>query len=98
MSGAFLNDQKNEETNSEPPSEVTCEGTLHLEKTWRMNKLASIRAVMVSTVRMKIDYLESLSTIMRMELYLEDRGNFLMKSMEMEFQGYSGTRSCLRSP
>ena len=97
MSGAFLNDQKNEETNSEPPSEVTCEGTLHLEKTWRMNKLASIRAVMVSTVRMKIDCFESLLTIMRMVSYPEGRGSFSIKSMEIEFQGCLGTGSCLRS-
>ena len=67
MHNAFLSDWKKEETNSEPLLEVTCEGTLCLEKTWRMNNLASIRAVTVSTVGMKIDRLESLSTIMRME-------------------------------
>ena len=68
MSNMFLSDQKNKEMNSEPLLEVTCEGIPCLEKTWRMNNLASIRAVMVSTVRMKINCLESLSTMMRMGL------------------------------
>jgi len=61
-----------------------------------MKNLASIGAMMVSTVRMKIDCFESLLTIMRMVSYPEDGSNFSMKSMEMEFQGYLGTRSCLR--
>ena len=84
--------------NSEPLSEVMCEGTPCLEKMWRMTNLASIGAVMVSIFGMKIDCLESQLTIMRMVLCLEDRGSFLMKSMEMEFQGCLGTGSCLRSP
>ena len=83
--------------NSEPLSEVMCEGTPCLEKMWRTNSLASIGAVIVSIVRMKIDCLESQLTITRMVSYPEDRGSFSMKSMEMEFQGHSGTGSCLRS-
>ena len=59
MSSAFPRDWKNEETNSDPQLEVTCDGTPCLEKTWRMNNLASIGAVMVSTVEMKTDCLES---------------------------------------
>jgi len=66
MSSASPSDRKNEETNSEPLSEVTCEGTPCLEKTWRMNSLASIGAVIVSMVGMKNDCLESRSTITRM--------------------------------
>ena len=68
MSSAFLSDRKNEEMNSEPLSEVTCEGTPCLEKTWRMNSLASIGAVIMSMVGMKIDCLESQLTITRMVL------------------------------
>ena len=98
ISSAFPSDWKNEEMNSEPLSEVTCEGTPCLEKMWRMNNLASIGAVIMSMVRMKIDCLESRSTITRMVLCLEDGGSFSMKPMEMEFQGCSGTGSCLRSP
>ena len=65
MSSAFPSDWKKEEMNSEPVLEVMCEGTPCegtpcLEKMWKMNSLASIRAVMVSMVRMKIDCLESL--------------------------------------
>ena len=63
-----------------------------------MNNLASIGAVIVSMVRMKIDCLESQLTIMRMVSYLEDGGTFSMKSMEIEFQGHLGIRCCLRSP
>ena len=66
MSSAFPSDWKNEEKNSDPLLEVTCEGTLCLEKMWRMNSLARIGAVIVSMVGMKIDCLESQSTIMRM--------------------------------
>ena len=47
MSTAFPGDWKNEEMNSEPLLEIVCEGTPSLEKTWRMNNLASISAVMV---------------------------------------------------
>jgi len=61
-----------------------------------MNNLASIEAVMVSIVGMKIDCLESQSTMTRMVLYPEDGGSFLMKSMEI--QRCLGTRNCLRSP
>ena len=76
MSSAFPSDRKNKEMNSEPLSEVTCEGTLCLEKTWRTNSLASIGAVIVSMVGMKIDCLESRSIMMRMVSYPEDRGSF----------------------
>ena len=85
MSSTFLSEWKNEETNSKPLSEVMCERTPCLEKTWRMNNLVSIRVVMVSTVGIKIDCLESLSTITRIVSYPEDRGSFSIKSMEIEF-------------
>ena len=47
MSNDFPSDWKKEETISEPLLEVTCEGTLCLEKTWRMNDLVSIGAVII---------------------------------------------------
>ena len=66
MSKAFLNVQKNDDTNSEPQSEVTCNGTLCFEKTWSTNSWANIGAVMVSIVRTNMDCLVSQSTMMRM--------------------------------
>ena len=78
--------------------EVTCEGTPCLEKTWRMNSLASMGDVMVSTVGIKIDYLVRRSMMTSIVLEPSDIGSFSMKSMDIEFQGLSGTGSCLRSP
>ena len=95
---AFPNVRKNDDMNSEPRSEVTCEGTPCFEKTWSTNSWASMGAVIVSTVRTNMDCLVSRSTMMRMVLYPEDGGSFSMKSMEMEFQGNSGTGSYLSSP
>ena len=83
--------------NSVPWSEVTCEGTLCLEKTWRMNSLASMGDVMVSTVGIKIDCLVRWSMMTSIVLELSDIGSFSMKSMDIEFQGLSGIGSCLRS-
>ena len=42
MSRTFLSEWKKAKTNSEPQSEVMCEGTPCLEKTWRTNNLANI--------------------------------------------------------
>ena len=89
MSRTFPSEQKKAKTNSEPRSEVTCEGTPCLEKTWRM---------MVSKVGIKIDCLVRQSTITSIVLEPSDMGNFSMKSMDIEFQGLSGIRSCFRSP
>ena len=52
-------------------------------------------AMMVLTVGTNMDCLVSQSTMTRMVSCLEDGGSFLIKSMEMEFQGNSGTGSCL---
>ena len=62
------------------------------------NSWASMGAVMVSTVGTNMDCLVSQSTMMRIMLCPEDGGSFSMKSMEMEFQGNSGTGSCLSNP
>ena len=63
-----------------------------------MKSLASLVEVMVSCVRMKMFCVDSQSTMTRMVSKLEDGGSFLMKSMEMEFQGHSRIGSCFRSP
>ena len=60
--------------------------------------LARLVEVMVSCVGMKMLCFDSQSTMTRIVSKLEDRGSFLMKSMEMEFQGCSGIGSCFRSP
>ena len=41
--------------------------------------------------------LESLSTMTRMAVNSEELGSCSMKSIEMEFYGFSGTGSCLSS-
>ena len=69
-----------------------------LEKTWRMNNLANIGDVMVSTVGIKINCLVRRSTITSIVLEPSDMGNFSMKSMDIEFHGLSGIGSCFRSP
>ena len=81
-----------------PWSEVIYEGTPCLEKTWRMNSLASMGDVMVSTVGIKIDCLVRRSMMTSIVSEPLDIGSFLMKSMDIEFQGLSGIGSCLRSP
>ena len=69
-----------------------------LEKTWRTNSLANIGDVMVSTVRIKIDCLVRRSMMTNIMSELLDKGNFSMKSMDMEFHGLMGIGSCFRSP
>ena len=98
MSRTFLREWKKVETNSEPPSEVTCEGMPCLEKTWRMNSLATIGDVMVSMVGITINCLVRQSMMTNIVSEPSDMGNFSMKSMDIEFHGLSGIRSCFRSP
>ena len=98
MSRTFLSEWKMAETNSKPRSEVMCEGMPCLEKTWRTNNLANIGDVIVSTVRIKIDCLVRWSMMTSIVLEPSDMGNFLMKSMDIEFHGLSGIGSCFRSP
>ena len=97
MSKAFLSEWKKWDMNSDPWLEVTWEGTPCLEKTWSMNSCASCMEVIVSKVGMKIPCLERQSTMTRMDVKLEDGGSFSMKSIDIEFQGFLGIRSCLRS-
>ena len=46
---------------------------------------------------MKSACLDNLSTTTRMEVKLSEGGSCSMKSMDMEFHGFSGTGSCFRS-
>ena len=98
MSRTFPSEWKKAKTNSEPQSEVTCKGMPCLEKTWRTNNLANIGDMMVSTVGIKIDRLVRWSMITSIVLEPLDMGNFSMKSMDIEFHGLLGIRSCFRSP
>ena len=98
MSRTFPSEWKKEETNSESRSEVMCKGMPCLEKIWRMNILANIRDVMVLTARIKIDCLVRQSMMTNIMSELLDMGNFSMKSMDIEFHGLSGIKSCFRSP
>ena len=68
-----------------------------LEKTWRMDNLANIGGMMVLTVRIKIECLVRQSMMTNIMSELSDMGNFSMKSMNIEFHGLSGIRSCFRS-
>ena len=55
-------------------------------------------AVVLSVVGMKMPCLESQSMTTRRAVWPEEFGRCLMKSMEIEFQGLLGTRSCFKSP
>jgi hypothetical protein len=61
------------------------------------NSWASCGVVISSIVRMNIPCLESQSMMTRIAVCPSDSGRCLMKSMEIEFHGHSGTGSCLRS-
>ena len=58
-----------------------------LEKMCRTNNFVSSVDVIVLWIEMNIACLVSWSTITRIAEYPEDWGNFLMKSIEIEFQG-----------
>ena len=98
MSNAFPSEWKKWDTNLKPQSDVMWDGTSCLEKMCRTNNFVSSVDVIVLRVGMNIACLVSRSTTTRIAVYLEDWDNFLMKSIEIEFQGCSGTGSCLRNP
>ena len=60
-----------------------------LEKTWSTKSLASFGEVLVSVVGIKIPCLEKQLMMTRMAVNSEDAGSCSMKSMEIEFQGFS---------
>ena len=94
MSNTFPSEQKKCDTNSEPQSEVTWDGTPCLEKTCRTNNFASSADMIVSWVGMNIACLVSRLTTTRIAVCLEDQGNFSMKSIEI-IPGLLGYRKLL---
>jgi len=63
-----------------------------------MNRHAKSIDIMVLWIEIKIACLVSRSTMTKIVSNLEDDESFLMKSIEIEFYGYSGIGSCLRDP
>ena len=61
-----------------------------------MNRCAKSASVMVSWAGIKIAYLVSWLTMIKIVSNLENDRSFSMKSIEMEFHGHSGIESCLR--
>ena len=61
-----------------------------------MNRCAKSADMMVSWAEIKIACLVSQSTITKIVSNLENDRSFSMKSIEMEFHGYSEMGSCLR--
>ena len=74
------------------------EGTPCLESTWRSKSFASSGDVIVSCIGMNMHCLERQSTTTRIVVNLEDEESYSMKSMEMEFQGFSRMGSCFSNP
>jgi hypothetical protein len=98
ISDAFPKDRKKCDMNSVPWSEVTWDGTPCLENTWRTNRRARSREVMVSWVGMNIACLDRRSIMMRMAVKLDESGRCSMKSIEIELQGFSGMGNCFSNP
>ena len=96
ISRAVPREQKKWETNSEPWSDVTLDGTLCFEKTWMTKSHANSTEVILSWVGINMACFDRQSTITRIVLKPEEEGSFLMKSIEIEFHGRSGIGSCWR--
>src|SRR5258708_1976386 len=90
-------EQKKCETNSVLQLEVTWAGVLWFENTWVRTIQASWGASTMSWVGMNSDCLVSLSMITRIAVNPSDMGSCLMKSIEIDSQGWAGIGSCLRS-
>ena len=73
------------------------EGTPCLEKTWRRKSFANSGDVTLS-VGMNMHCFDSQSTTTRIVVYPKELGSCSMKSIEMEFHGFSGIGSCLSKP
>ena len=98
MLRAFPSEWKKWEMNSKPRSEVMWEGTPCLEKTWRRKSFANSGDVTLSSVGMNMHCFDSWSTTTRIAVYPEELGSCSMKSIEMEFHGFSRIGSCLSRP
>jgi len=89
---------KNLEINSDSQLEVTCEGTLYLEKMSCKKITASLMASIDLWVGINMACLVSLSTTTRMSVYLRDLESCSMKSINMDSQGCGGIGNCLSKP
>src|SRR5260221_14186869 len=89
-------EQKKCEMNSTPQSEVMWPRVLCFENMWVRNIQASWGVSTVSWVGMNSECLVSLSTITRIAVNPSDTGSCLMKSIEIDSQGWVGIGSCLR--
>src|SRR6202030_901763 len=98
ISRTLPSEQKKREMNSEPRSEVTCDGTLCFEKMWSMNRRANSTEFTSLVVRMKIPCFIHLSTTTKITVKPELSGSCSMKSIEMEFHSFLGMGSCLSVP
>src|ERR1700731_1814139 len=87
MLSRWHSEDQNFEMNSFPRSETISWGVLCLVNTCFKNSVANSMAPSVLQHSMKITYFVSLSTITRIESKSKDRGNPLMKSIEMELHG-----------
>ena len=76
------------ETNKEPRSLIMLSGNPCFKKTCSIKRLARSSDVAVPVVLMKIDIFKNLSTTTRMASKESDKGNWTMKSIEIECQGY----------
>ena len=98
MSSAFPRDLKKCDMNSYLQSDVTWEGMLCLENTCSTNSFARSAKEMVLWVGMKIPCFVRWSTTTRIAVKPDNFSSCSMKSMDIEFQGCSGIRSCSSKP
>jgi len=73
------------------------DGTSCLENIWMINSLANSMEVMILDVGMKIAYLKSQLTMIKIVSKQEKVRSFLMKSININFHSCSGIESCLRN-
>src|SRR6266436_4661397 len=93
-----LSERKKWDTNSVLQLEVTWPRALCFKNMWVRNSWASWGASTMSWVGINRDCLVSLSMITRIAVNPSDMGSCLMKSIEIDSQGWAGIGSCLRSP
>src|SRR5258708_21964125 len=91
-------EQKKRDINSVLQLEVAWPGAPFFENKWVRNSQASWGVSTVSWVSMNSDCLVSLSMITRIAVNPSDAGSCLMKSIEIDSQGWLGIGSCLRRP
>src|ERR1700720_3065786 len=98
MSKTLPSEWKKKEMNLEPQLEVMCNGTPCLEKMWSTNRWANSAEFTLLVIRIKTPCFINLSTTTKIAVKLELSGSCSMKSIKMEFHGFSGMGSCLSVP